>query len=327
MSEPYIIAEAAQGYEGVPEIARLLVKAAGAAGADAVKFQLVYVEELCERGYEHYDLFKSLEMSDSVWRELRGLADNLGMHFMFDVFGHRSLELANTLDADGIKLHSTTFFESDLVEATLASGRSVYVSVGGVRESEILDFLAHEAPGHEDQIVLLYGFQAEPTLLKDTRLARVSALRAKTGLEVGFMDHADGSGEDTVLLSAAALGFGVRVFEKHITLDRELELEDYVSALAPGEFADYVRSLRRLATAVGDASLELSDQELTYRSKAIKRVVASRDLEEGTAIDQGCVRLSRPAEPSGFFKLDDVIGRRVVREIADGKPVTQEDIV
>ena len=41
-----IIAELAQGFEGRPEQARLLIKAAASAGADAAKYQLVYADEL-----------------------------------------------------------------------------------------------------------------------------------------------------------------------------------------------------------------------------------------------------------------------------------------
>lgn len=40
-----IVAELAQDFEGNPELARLLVKAAASAGADAAKFQLVYADE------------------------------------------------------------------------------------------------------------------------------------------------------------------------------------------------------------------------------------------------------------------------------------------
>ena len=39
-----IVAEIAQGFEGQPEQAHLLLKAASKAGADAAKFQLVYFE-------------------------------------------------------------------------------------------------------------------------------------------------------------------------------------------------------------------------------------------------------------------------------------------
>ena len=41
-----IIAEIAQGFEGNFTQSKLLIKAAAKAGADSVKFQLVYAEEL-----------------------------------------------------------------------------------------------------------------------------------------------------------------------------------------------------------------------------------------------------------------------------------------
>ena len=86
-------------------------------------------------------------------------------------------------------------------------------------------------------VVLMYGFQSEPTPVGSNNLARIPRWRERTGLEIGFMDHADGGGRHALTLSAMALALGVRVFEKHISLDRTLKLEDYVSALGPGATA------------------------------------------------------------------------------------------
>jgi len=44
-----IIAEIAQGYEGNSTLALMLAKAAVRSGADAVKFQLVYADELATK--------------------------------------------------------------------------------------------------------------------------------------------------------------------------------------------------------------------------------------------------------------------------------------
>ena len=41
-----IVAEIAQGYEGDPKLTNLLTSGAIATGADAVKYQLVYADEL-----------------------------------------------------------------------------------------------------------------------------------------------------------------------------------------------------------------------------------------------------------------------------------------
>ena len=46
-----IIAEIAQGFEGNFEQSKLLIKAAAKAGADTVKFQLVYADELATADY------------------------------------------------------------------------------------------------------------------------------------------------------------------------------------------------------------------------------------------------------------------------------------
>ena len=65
-----IIAEVAQGYEGNPALARLLARGAVRAGADAVKFQLVYADELATPDYLYYDLFRGLEMKSEAWKEV-----------------------------------------------------------------------------------------------------------------------------------------------------------------------------------------------------------------------------------------------------------------
>ena len=69
-----IIAEIAQGFEGNFEQSKLLIKAAAKAGADAVKFQLVYANELATADYKYYSLFKELEMSISQWQSLKDYA-------------------------------------------------------------------------------------------------------------------------------------------------------------------------------------------------------------------------------------------------------------
>ena len=64
-----IIAEVAQGYEGNPTLAGLLARAAVRAGADAVKYQLVYADEIATPDYQYYDLFRRLESLAAVRRE------------------------------------------------------------------------------------------------------------------------------------------------------------------------------------------------------------------------------------------------------------------
>src|SRR5262245_58973597 len=126
----YIIAEAAQGYEGSAELARPLVLSAAAGQANAVKFQIVYASDMCEPGYQYYDLFRKLELSVEQWRDVREEARRLKLDFVADVFGPRSLEVANAIGVDGCKLHSTTFYDDELTRAVLKMPGQLYVSIG-----------------------------------------------------------------------------------------------------------------------------------------------------------------------------------------------------
>lgn len=320
-NSPYIIAEAAQGYEGSVDIAKLLVKAAAKGNADAVKFQVVFAGDLAEPGYQYFDLFKQLEMSVAAWQEIRSLAKDMGLDFVVDVFGGRSLELARELDVDAFKLHSTTFFDTALAEEVFSENKPTYISIGGIEPEEVDSFIEKHALHKRSDVSILFGFQAEPTPIDKNHLSRIAELRQRFSLDVGFMDHSEGGTPDSTGLSLVALGCGVRVFEKHITLDRELALEDYISGMTPSEFLSYTEALRRLSSALGLPSLALTDEERAYRGRALKRVVASHDLNAGCVLGEDDYRLSRPANPGGCYLPADVIGKSLNRSLKEGDSI------
>lgn len=322
-----IIAEIAQGYEGDPTLARLLARAAAGAGADAVKFQLVYADELATPGYRYYDLFKSLEMDRAAWEAVAGELGGHGPRLYFDVYGPRSLELALAVGAGGLKIHSTDFHNTALVESVLASGVPVYVSLGGISSDELAAFVErHSILGRPD-VTFLVGFQAEPTPLGSTNLRRLASLkRAYPKLRLGFMDHAEAASSDADVLSLMALPYEVVCIEKHLGLDPVLELEDNVSALAPDRFADFARRVRRMAEALGSGDLELGPEEREYRRRALKVAVATRDLGNGAVIgveDVALKRVESPA-PDGLTALEQVTGRTLTRDIREHEQITSE---
>ena len=167
---------------------------------------------------------------------------------------------------------------------------------------------------------------ATPGRINATRYALVNRFAAATGLEVGFMDHSEGQGDYTVSLSAVALGLGVCVFEKHISLDHALALEDHVSALAPAAFANYVAAINDLSSALGNRALSLNPDEYEYRDRALKRTVAARDLSAGETVGQADLSLIRPGVEEGLFRPDEAIGRIAKHDIAAGNPVRAEDL-
>jgi len=320
----FILAEAAQGYEGSVEKALLLTKAAHKAGAHGIKFQIIYADELCLPSYPHYGLFKSLEMPDRNWEQIVRYARDVGIEVYFDIFGHRSVNLAIHQGVKKIKIHSTSFFDDDLFREAEAFASQILVSIGGIYPDELERILKKRIEETDKQIVILYGYQDEPTPTDKNNLARLVTLANYYQIPVGFMDHSEGNGLERYTLSSLALGMGIRFFEKHITIERSLELEDYVSALGPTEFALYVKNLHSLHGAIGSSSLDLTDAERKYREKVLKAVVSSKLIKKGEIIVSDMLDLKRPdiASSDRIFEKQDIIGRKALRDIPAGQHIS-----
>lgn len=325
MADLEIIAEAAQGYEGKPELAALLVRAAAAAGADAVKFQLVYADELATPDYQHHALFRTLEMPDSVWRGLKTLADEKGIALYLDVFGSRSLALAAALGCRGIKVHSTDMANRGLLEAVGASPVPlVMLSCAGCSDVEITDALALV---RAKEVALLHGFQGYPTAVEANNIARIERLKALLGASgargvIGFADHAPADDPTRYLLAATALGAGATALEKHLTLSKIMKFEDFEAALDPGELAEFVGLMRACFSALGTQGARHASED-DYRSKTRKHVVALSDIEPGSTIEPQMVGLLRTSGTGALHDVRAVYGKRAKSRIARGAALSQ----
>jgi len=325
-----IIAEVAQGFEGSPDLARLLVRAAGSARADAVKFQLVYADEIAAPGYVHYDFFRKLEMPQEAWWRVAQDAKAAGLRLYFDVFGERSVSQAHMFKADGVKIHSTDFFHTHLIRRALDLMPRVFVSLGGIAVEEVDAFLTTYRITPSSPVCLMYGFQADPTPTEANHLNRLRTLTMRfPGYRFGFMDHADGGTDEATTLALLALPFGIECLEKHISLDRSLQLEDHRSALPPEQFLAFAQRVRRLEPALGTDQLELTAMEREYRRNTMKAVVAIKPLKTGEVVTPTAIGLKRTAElppASSIYRLEDAVGRRVTAEIQVDQPLTTDVI-
>ncbi len=328
-----IIAELAQGFEGKPEQARLLMKAAASAGADAAKFQLVYADELATPDYKYYDLFRSLEMADEIWAGLASYAVELGIQLQLDIFGPRSLELAARIGVAGIKLHGTDITNVGLLNQVASSSvKKVLLGAGGAHSSELqqaIDILGAK------EVVVLLGFQGYPTPVEGNQIERVRlvverlASRAHN-VKVGFADHALPESPLRYALAAMAVGAGAKVLEKHLTLGRIMKLEDHESALNPDEFLEFVQTIQGCYQALGVANdvedYGMSESERGYRKMIRRHVVANRDIEVGSIVTPADLTLKRTSSEQPITDLALVYKKKAKRGIQRNTPVATDDI-
>jgi sialic acid synthase SpsE len=138
------------------------------------------------------------------------------------------------------------------------------------------------------------------------------------------MDHTDGNKKEAQELALLSLPFGVSVIEKHITLDRELKLEDYVSALPPSEFRSFVKKIRKYGKALGSPQIQPGEDETRYRLKSAKVVVTARNLKKGAVVASKDLKLLRVAKQESLSTILDprlVVGAKLRMALAQNRPI------
>lgn len=288
----FVIAEIGTSHEGSVEKAKRLVDCASCAGADAVKFQWVYADEILHKktGFVKlpsgdiplHERFKALECPLPFYKEMLGYAHSKNMKFVCSPFGLKSLSELLSINPDYVKIASPELNHFPLLEklseyrkAQKKNGENpvpVIVSSGVSRLSDIesaLDILGGE------NITLLHCVTSYPAPESEYNLNLIENLRNIFGVPTGLSDHS----LDPVLVPVLSVLCGAAVIEKHITLSRkESGLDDPV-ALEGEQFALMVhvvsqaeKALSRYGNEKG-RSLILKQLEESYHCEKIRTVL------------------------------------------------------
>ena len=314
--QPFIIAELGSTHEGQVDRAKKLTEAAAVAGADAVKFQIWQREHVCTPDYPHYQTFGELEFSIQQWHGILSFARSTGLIILADVDDEESTDLALEGGVAGLKIRSTNLSYPVLLQKVAATGKPIIVSNGASTTSEIANALSVLEEAGATDILLIHGFQAFPTSIKDTHLRSIGFLAEHFGKLVGYADHADGDSPMAFILPSAALAAGACVIEKHLSIDRELHTEDWESSLNPNEFARLVKQLRLVWQSLGRGEHDLTEAEQNYRTRFKRSIVAARDIARKQRIEPDDLTFKIAAN-TGLApnQVDRLIGKRAAADI------------
>ncbi|MEM9695660.1 MAG: N-acetylneuraminate synthase family protein, partial [Myxococcota bacterium] len=273
----YIIAEAGVNHNGSRARAADLVRAAKAAGADAVKFQTFtaarlarrrapkaeYQQKTTGRGESQFEMLKRLELPDQAFLELRDLCAEEGIDFLSSPFDSESLALLVELGVTRVKLGSGELTNAPLLYDAAATGLPLILSTGMSTLGEIEEALgvlalgirgdrptsraafraafreARAAPQLTERVTLLHCVTQYPTPPEEVQLRAMATIRRAFEVAVGYSDHTLGIG---VPIGAVALG--ATMIEKHFTLDRTLPGPDHAASLEPDELGQMVTEIR-----------------------------------------------------------------------------------
>ena len=281
----FVIAEAGVNHNGDVKLARALVDAAIAAGADAVKFQTFRAEQLVtadapKADYQQHTtgsdesqlaMLKRLELDEHSHRELLAYCGAKRILFLSTPFDETSADFLESLDVAAFKLPSGEVTNLPFLRHVARKHKPIILSTGMATLSEVshaVDAIWQEG---NRSLVLLHCVSNYPADPADSNLRAMATLGDAFGVPAGFSDHTMG---DAMALAAVALG--ARVIEKHLTLDRALPGPDHQASMEPDAFRQMVERIHDVESGLGTGR-----KQPVAREAAVARVARKVWLPRG----------------------------------------------
>jgi N-acetylneuraminate synthase/N,N'-diacetyllegionaminate synthase len=325
---PYCIAEVGINHNGDLAIAKRMIEAAKAAGADAVKFQTFKADEFCGDPHQTFtyrsqgkcvtesmlNMFKRYELPPEHWKSIKNHCQSVGITFFSTPQNRGDLELLVKVGVPAIKVGSDDFTNLPLLRDYVKTGLPIILSCGMSDLSEVHQAL--ETIGWFDNYpsALLLCTSQYPTPPADVNLNKLSTLQnAFPGLLLGFSDHTQSS-----LAAAMAISFGARIFEKHFTLGKEMPGPDHWFSAEPDELTEWIKTIRTADTLLGSRLVRPTQGELVNKKIFQRIIVAATKIKTGETFTETNLAMRRLTDGQGFppnmyWRL---LGRRAWRDFA-----------
>jgi N-acetylneuraminate synthase len=308
-----------------------IVDAAAAAGADALKLQTYTAETMTLNvtqgefvigdenslwaGRSLHDLYEEAHTPWEWHRPIMERARDLGMACFSSPFDETAVEFLEELGVPAYKIASFENVHLPLIRRVASTGKPVIISTGMATRDELAEAVdAARQAGCED-LVLLKCTSTYPASPQDSNVLTIPDLRERYGCEVGLSDHTMGLGA-----AVAAVAHGATVIEKHFTLSRSDGGVDSAFSLEPEELRSLVVETDRAWQSLGQVVYGPGDREaasLSFR----RSIYVAKDLDEGDVLTVENLRCIRPGSGLPPKYLDELLGRRINRQVKMGTPM------
>ncbi len=328
-SDCFVIAEIGQNHQGDVEICKRMFEMARFCGVDAVKIQkrnnrAVFTKKFFDTPYnsEHafgptYGLHRqALEFSKKEYKKLKRYAEKLGLIFFATAWDFQSADFLNDLNVDCFKIASSDIINIPLLKYVAKFKKPMIVSTGTANLDDVIR--AHdEITDINNKLVLMQCTAVYPAPAQYLNMRVIETFRKKfPNTVIGFSNHFNGISVDPV-----AYCLGVRVIEKHFTLDRSMKGSDHAFSLEPVGMKKLVRDLRRIRLALGDGIKKMFKEEEPARFKMGKCIVAAKQLPQGHKITKNDLTLKSPCEGILPYHIEKFYGKILKTPLKKDQPL------
>lgn len=324
-----IVAEISANHNQNFKLAVSLLKEAKRCGADAVKFQAYTPDTLTIDvnnkyfrikhpqwgGQTLYQLYKKTYTPWSWFKQLKKIAEDLGITFFAAAFDKSSVDFLEELNVGAHKISSFELVDLPLIEYVAKTKKPLILSTGMANLKEIQEAVAAARRAGASEIALLKCVSNYPADPEDMNLESIIDMKRRFSCPIGLSDHTLGIG---VPLAAAALG--VVMIEKHFILSRQIKSPDSFFSIEPKEFKYLIDNVRLIEKALGEPSYKLTESQ--KKSIIFRRsLFVVKDIKKGEVFTDQNVRSIRPGQGLKPKYFKDINNRKAKKAIKKGIPL------
>lgn len=328
----FIVAEVAQAHDGSLGAAHAYIDVIASTGADAVKFQTHIAEaesstlepfrvRFSLQDETRYDYWKRMEFTFDQWKGLASHASDKGLIFLSSPFSVPAIELLEEIGMPAWKIASGEVSNQLLLDRMLKTGSPILLSTGMSPLSEI-DQIVAKIKKHGNPLLVFQCTSKYPVKPEDVGLNMLALYRDRYQTLVGLSDH---SGKIYPGLAAATIG--ASMVEVHVTMSNEQFGPDVPASLTTSDLKTMVEGIHFINLALDhpvkkdEMAVNLAEMKKIFGQSLTARV----QLIAGQVISASDLSSRKPGTIIPVNQMDDLIGKRILRNIPAGEFILPED--
>jgi len=328
---PYLIGEIACIHEGNFEyLTKLVNEIIKKKACDAIKYHvLIDLNSHMTKSHEAYKLVSKLLLPKENWVSIlkKTKSNNFEVIVLVDELKSVDFVKNNIGFIDAVELHAVALNNIEMLEKLKDIPTPIILGIGGSEIDEI-EFAINYL--NRKDILLMHGFQNYPTRYEYINFNKMTMIKDKFNLPVGYADHTVWDNKNNELITIAGFMAGANFIEKHVTLELGKKRVDFNSAISVDMLSSIREKIELLNKTKGDGSFKINEYEQIYaRNGPMKfTIVTNRNLKKGQLIKKEDITFRRTGEENTIKQRDylELIGKKVKKDIPKFGLVNWENV-
>jgi len=337
----YFIADIAANHDGDLERAKDLIYLAAESGADAAKFQHFTAKTIVsDYGFKNiggkqshqakwnksvFEVYNDASISLDWTETLKETCEKAKIAFFTSPY---SIELVDYIDSfvPAYKIGSGDITWIEIIKY-IAGKQKPYILASGASTLDDVHRAVSAAREINPHLCLMQCNTNYTASLDNFKYIHLNVLKTFRNmypdLILGLSDHTPGH---ATVLGAVALG--ACMIEKHFTDDVKRIGPDHAFSMNPQTWSDMVYRTRELENALGAGVKKIEENEAETVILQRRSICLENSLTAGSVLSREDLTVLRPCPSYAIppYFIDDIVGKRLTRDINSGESLRWTDL-